>query len=82
MPALVIHLTVPDTDADRVIDGIALAKNYEGIKLEGETKREFIDRQLLEFLFDGVASAEGETAASAAGNTARASARAIDITAT
>jgi len=43
-----VSFTIPDAILSRVLDGIALSRNYDASKNEGETKAQFAKRMVKE----------------------------------
>lgn len=65
-----ISLTIPDGKLTRVINAVAITKNYRNVLSDGspnpESKQQFARRMLVEQLKEWVAQGEGGTADTAA----------------
>lgn len=65
-----VSFTIPDAQLTRVLDGIAITRDYEGRKLDGETKAQFAKRMVKEDVKAWVVGAESSAGAVTAGETA------------
>ena len=63
-----ITLTIPDSQATRILNGFAKSRNWD--KNSGETKTQFLKRKLVEYVMESISSQEGNDAADIARQTA------------
>ena len=75
-----ITLNMPNAELTRIEDGFAEDNNYDGTKLETETKNGFLLRKILEFVINGFVKGEGAVVGKSARDTAETSAKTVDIT--
>ena len=75
-----VTINMPNAEKARIDDGFALDNNYEGTKLVDETKAEFLERKILEYVINAFVNGEASAAGKTARETAETSAKDVKIT--